>query len=135
MDTSGNLFIADELGARTRKVSASGIITTVAGNGVGAPDFGGGFSGEGGPAISAQLSTPSGVAVDASGNFFIADPGVFGNRVTCKNSIASRKCALSPHDGSVSSLQRNATGTNIRLRLQIDVKFLGVAIDASAAAT
>jgi uncharacterized protein (TIGR03437 family) len=66
-DASGNLFIADWFNQRIRKVSAGGIITTVAGNGVGD------FSGDGGPATSASLSFPSGVVVDASGNLFIAD--------------------------------------------------------------
>jgi sugar lactone lactonase YvrE len=77
VDGSGNLFIADADGL-IRKVSAGGIITTVAGNGTS------GFSGDGGPAISASLALPgrfqtSGVAVDASGNLFIADVG--NNRV------------------------------------------------------
>jgi len=61
VDASGNLFIADQENNRIRKVSTSGIITTVAGNG--SQDF----YGDGGPAISAALSNPQGVAVDASG--------------------------------------------------------------------
>jgi uncharacterized protein (TIGR03437 family) len=76
VDSSGNLFIADYDNNRIRKVSAnSGIITTVAGIGVGV----GGFSGDGGPATSAWLASPTGVAVDASGNLFIADYG--NNRI------------------------------------------------------
>ena len=67
LDGSGNLFIADTLNNRIRKVDTSGIITTVAGNG----SFG--FSGDGGPATSASLSFPFGVALDGSGNLFIAD--------------------------------------------------------------
>ena len=67
VDASGDLLIGDTLNSRIRKVSTSGIITTVAGNGTQ------GFSGEGGPATSASLSSPWGVAVDASGNLFIAD--------------------------------------------------------------
>jgi uncharacterized protein (TIGR03437 family) len=73
MDASGNLFIVDDDDNRIRKVSASGIITTVAGNGTA------GFSGDGGPATSASLSYPTGVAMDASGNLFIADYG--NNRI------------------------------------------------------
>jgi uncharacterized protein (TIGR03437 family) len=67
VDTSGNLFIADTYNSRIRKVSAGGMITTVAGNG----SYG--FSGDGGPATSASLNYPEGVAVDAAGNLFIAD--------------------------------------------------------------
>ncbi len=68
-DTAGNLFIADIDNHRIRKVSADGIITTVAGNGV--P----GFSGDGGPAIDAQFYLPAAVAVDGKGNLFILDWG------------------------------------------------------------
>jgi uncharacterized protein (TIGR03437 family) len=69
-DRAGNLFIADENNSRVRKVSPSGIITTVAGNGQ--P----GYSGDGGPAIAAQVGYPYGVAVDGAGNLFIATGNV-----------------------------------------------------------
>lgn len=66
-DSAGNLYIADTANNRIRKVTPAGVISTVAGNGT--P----GFSGDGGPAISAQLHDPSGVAVDSVGNLYIAD--------------------------------------------------------------
>jgi len=66
-DTGGNLFIADGLNNRIRKVDMNGIITTVAGNSV--P----GYQGDGGPAVDASLNSPSGVAMDTAGNLFIAD--------------------------------------------------------------
>jgi len=69
VDSSGNLYIADQYNNRIRKVSAGGIITTVAGNGAKA------FSGDGGPAANASLAAPVGVAVDGSGNLYIADWG------------------------------------------------------------
>jgi hypothetical protein len=69
VDQTGNLFIADTGNRRIRKVSPSGIITTVAGSGT--P----GFSGDGGPAASAQLNAPTGLAVDGAGNLYIADTG------------------------------------------------------------
>src|SRR5262249_8469240 len=68
VDSAGDLFIADGYNNRIRKVSSSGIITTVAGNG--SP----GYSGDGGPAINAQLTFPGGVAVDGAGNVYFADP-------------------------------------------------------------
>jgi hypothetical protein len=65
----GGYLIADAASARIRKVSPSGIITTVAG--IGTP----GHSGDGGPATMAQLFAPSGVAATADGGFLIADTG------------------------------------------------------------
>jgi uncharacterized protein YjiK len=69
VDAAGNLYITDQGNQRVRKVSTTGTITTVAGDGTT------GFSGEGGPATNASLNLPSGVAVDAAGNLYIADPG------------------------------------------------------------
>jgi sugar lactone lactonase YvrE len=66
-DNAGNLYVADSSNSRVRKVAPDGSITTVAGNGVS------GYSGDGGPAISAQLKAPAGLALDASGNLYIAD--------------------------------------------------------------
>jgi uncharacterized protein (TIGR03437 family) len=68
-DTWGNLYIADAADHRIRKITPSGIITTVAGNGHA------GFSGDGGPAEFAQLRAPYGLVVDRGGNLFIADLG------------------------------------------------------------
>jgi len=67
VDSGGNLYIADKQNCRVRKVSGSGFIATFAGG------SGCGFSGDGGPATSALLAYPSGVAVDAAGNVFISD--------------------------------------------------------------
>ena len=66
LDTKGNLYISDT-GFRIRKVDASGTITTVAGSGTS------GFSGDNGPALSAQLGLVTDIAVDASGNLYLAD--------------------------------------------------------------
>ena len=68
VDVSGNIYIADTINHRIRRVdSSTSIITTVAGVG----SFG--FSGDGGPATAAELENPIGVAVDVSGNIYIAD--------------------------------------------------------------
>ncbi len=74
VDTAGNIYIADEDNNRIRKVStATGMITTVAGNRIY------GFGGDSGPATSASIYNPSGVAVDSAGNIYIADEG--NNRI------------------------------------------------------
>jgi sugar lactone lactonase YvrE len=67
LDAAGDLFIADSGNNCVRKVDTNGIITTVAGNG------NIGYSGDGGAATSAQLASPTGVAVDSTGNLYIAD--------------------------------------------------------------
>jgi sugar lactone lactonase YvrE len=69
IDAAGNLYVADSKGARVREIARDGTITTVAGTGV--P----GYSGDGGRATQAQLSQPSSLAVDASGDLFIGDSG------------------------------------------------------------
>ena len=67
-DAQGNLYIADTINHRIRRVDAStGLISTIAGNGLN------GFSGDGGPAIDAEISFPVGIAVDGSGRVYFAD--------------------------------------------------------------
>lgn len=73
LDSKGNLYIADTNNNRIRRIAPDGTVTTVAGNALA------GFSGESGPATLAQLNHPSGVAVDADGNLYIADTG--NNRI------------------------------------------------------
>ena len=67
IDSGGNLFISEGFGERIRKVDPSGTITTYAGTGAA------GSTGDGGPAIKAQLNFPTGLAEDASGNLLVAD--------------------------------------------------------------
>jgi sugar lactone lactonase YvrE len=78
-DASGNLYIADTYNNCVRKVDTLGTIDTVAGR-CGPFDYddrstGPGFTGDGGPAIAAQLSHPHGIAVGADGTLYIADTG------------------------------------------------------------
>ena len=67
MDNAGNLFIADVNNYRIRKVDTNGIIWTVAGNGTN------GYSGDGGMATNAMLSSCLGITIDGDGNLFISD--------------------------------------------------------------
>jgi RHS repeat-associated protein len=81
VDSSGNVYIADAGDDVIREVSAAtGIINIEAGN------YLGGYSGDGGAAASATLNTPQGVAVDPSGNVYIADSGNARVRVVCSAS-------------------------------------------------
>jgi trimeric autotransporter adhesin len=68
VDNAGNLYIVDTNNNRIRKVAAgTGIITTVAGNGTA------GYSGDNGPATSAELNNPEALTVDSAGNLYVAD--------------------------------------------------------------
>ncbi len=83
VDSAGNLYIADSSNNVVRKVApGTGIITTFAGNGTV------GYSGDNGPAASAQLFYPTGVAVDRAGNVYIADRA---NNVVRKVAAATGK--------------------------------------------
>jgi hypothetical protein len=78
-DHSGNLYISDNSNNMLRKVNTSGIITTIAGTGFI------GYTGDGGAATNARLYSPSGMAVDLSGNVYLCD---YGNNVVRKISAA-----------------------------------------------
>jgi sugar lactone lactonase YvrE len=91
VDSSGNLYIATYADNRIRKVDSKNSISTFAGN------SGYGFAGDGGPATSAQLSAPRGIAVDSSGNVYLADR--WNNRI--------RKIA----GGNLSTIAGNGLGS------------------------
>ncbi len=69
VDSQGNLYIADTGDNTIREITADGIINTIAGNGL--PSY----SGDGYLAVNAELHSPEDVAVDSSGNVYIADTG------------------------------------------------------------
>lgn len=68
-DARGNVYVADNFNQRVRKIDPMGTITTIAGTGER------GYSGDGGPAVDAQLSSPNGLLVDVAGNVYISDSG------------------------------------------------------------
>jgi hypothetical protein len=70
-DSVGNIFFSDLSNHVVRRISTTGIITTIAGNNA----AGSGYTGDGGPATAAQLNQPTGVNFDAMGNFYITVQG------------------------------------------------------------
>ncbi len=96
VDNAGNLYISEGADSRIRKVDANGIITTVAGQ----TKKTRGFSGDGGPATAATLASPIGLAVDGSGNLFIADSN--NNRVR-KVNAAGIITTVAGMDGNAST--------------------------------
>ena len=92
-DALGNLYIADSGHQRVRKVATNGIITTVAGS----SHFG--FTGDGGAATNASLTWPAGVALDGTGNLYIADNFNHRIRRVDTNGIITTVAGNSPVSG------------------------------------
>jgi DNA-binding beta-propeller fold protein YncE len=120
LDRSGNLYIAEAgspfgpFGYRVRKVSAAGIISTVAGSD--AP----GFSGDGGPATQAHLNTPLGLAVDTAGNLFIADWNNYRVRKVDANGIITTVAGIGNQRSVGDVALATATGLRGPLGLAVD---------------
>jgi sugar lactone lactonase YvrE len=93
MDGAGNLYISDTYNGVVRKLAtATGVITTYAGNGTMAFNY----TGDNGPATSAALTHPGGLATDTLGNLYIADPGIFRVlKVTATTGIITSVAGLS----------------------------------------
>jgi sugar lactone lactonase YvrE len=83
VDAKGNVYIVDSYNHRVRKVDTSGTITTIAGTGVQ------GASGDGGPATSARLQYPVGVAVDGQGSVYVVDSSAFVRKVSPGGTITT----------------------------------------------
>jgi uncharacterized protein (TIGR03437 family) len=87
-DRDGNIYVSDAQTHRVRRIRPSGVIDTIAGTGI--P----GLAGDGGPATNAQLYAPYGIAVDSSGNLYIADLG-------------NRRIRLVTRDGLITTVASN----------------------------
>src|SRR5206468_8355317 len=119
IDASGNVYIADSNTNRIRKVAPSGIITTAAGTGGAA-----GFAGDGGAATAAQLSSPSGLGIDASGNIYI-------------NDVNNRRIRKIGPGGLITTVAGNGTagfsgdnGPATSAQINTDISTVKLAIDA-----
>ena len=118
VDRAGDLFIADTGNNVIREVSPSGVITTVAGNGIA------NYAGDNGQASAAELSAPSGVAVDNFGDLFIAD---FSNNVVREVNLATGVITTVAGNGA-SGLQGDggqATAANLSYPAGVAVDNLG----------
>ncbi len=94
-DAQGHLYIADKYNHRIRKIAPDGSISTVAGTGAA------GYSGDGAPAIRAQLNTPLDVAVDAQGRVYVVDHGNHCIRSIDTSGIIQRLAGQCGAEGSV----------------------------------
>ena len=113
VDKLGNLFIADGANSRICKVDTNGIISTVAGNG--SSDY----TGDGGQATNASLSSPVGVAVDGFGNLFIADTGNQCIRKVASNGIITTIAGRFSINGGFSGDGGAATNAEMSFPLNV----------------
>jgi RHS repeat-associated protein len=120
IDSAGHVFIADYQNNRIQEIDPGGTISTIAGSATGAA----GYSGDGGPATSALLSFPVSVAVDGSGNIYIADQG--NNRVQEVTSAGTMKTIAGSATGSYGTSGDGGPATSALLDSPS-----GVAVDSS----
>jgi uncharacterized protein YjdB len=116
VDGPGNVYIADFLNSRVRKVNTSGVISTYAGTGTN------GYSGDGGPATSANITYAFGVTLDASNNLYISD---YNNHRIRKVDGASGVITTVAGTGTGGYLGDGGPATAARLSNPVDVEFDG----------
>jgi len=123
IDKGNNLFISDQNNERIRRVDASSHnITTVAGS---EDPYFGAYGGDGGAATNARLNAPTGVAVDANGNLFIADTGnAVIRRVDATSQVITTYAGTNPAADVVFGCNSGNAASNARLG-----KPTGVTID------
>lgn len=114
VDANGNLFIGDWDNNRVRMVSTSGIITTIAGTGTA------GYSGDGGQATAAEISTPGGLGLDSLGNVYF--PELSGDRVR-KVDMSTGIITTVAGDGIGGSGGDGGPATAAQITFATDVKF------------
>ncbi len=102
-DRAGNMYIADYGNNRIRKVDTNGIITTVAGTGTS------GYSGDNGPATSAKINGPCGVAADAAGNLYIAE--LSNNRIRMVAAESGTKYNIQVTAGNIYTVAGDGTAS------------------------
>ena len=112
-DAQGNLYFSDTANDRIRKITPTGIISTVVGSGVR------GFSGDGGPATSAALNLPRGLAFDAAENLYIADVNNHRVRRVTKAGVISTIAGSGPLEGAFAG--DGSRAVDARLNQPIDV--------------
>ena len=111
IDGSGNIYVADEWNHRIRKITTAGVVTTLAGSSSGFSD---------GTGTGAQFNSPSGIAVDGSGNLFVCDRSNHRIRKVTPAGV------VTTFAGSGSALNTNGTGTGATFNNPT-----GIAIDAN----
>jgi uncharacterized protein (TIGR03437 family) len=116
-DSAGNIYLADQNNNAVRKVDTHGVITTIAGTGMG------GFAGDGGPATSAFLSLPSGVCVGPSGDVYVNDLANYRVR-----KISAATGIITTVAGSGSSIPSGDGGPAISAGMKIPIR---CAVDSS----
>lgn len=116
VDAAGNIYVADTINNRIRKIAAgTGIITTIAGTGAS------GFSGDGGPAVQAALSLPQGMALDNVGNLYFADGGTRIRKIALSNGLISTVAGNGTPIGVLDNVAATSSGLTT----------VSVAVDAS----
>ncbi|HEX4322708.1 MAG TPA: FG-GAP-like repeat-containing protein [Acidobacteriaceae bacterium] len=117
-DSAGNLYIADARNNAVRKISAgTGVITTIAGNGIA------GYTGDGGAATKAELESPGALAFDPAGNLYISD---FGNNVVRKITTSTGIISTYAGNGTLAYSGDNGPATAASIGSNV-----GIAFDAS----
>jgi len=128
IDAAGNLYIVDSSNNRIRKVNVGGTISTIVGDG----NYG--YAGDGGLASLAQFAGPTAIALDASGNLFIADTG---NNVIRKIQVDTTtldfgQVTLGQTAGPMNVIVANAGNANLNVRSIVASSSFGVQTTCSA---